>query len=192
MTMSIRLMTWDVLYWALGLALMGSVHAQGSGRLYLCPGNLYTNQLDARQAREQSCRVVEPARLSQALPSVPVAALVSGGVQSAAGGEGSGTAVANPATMSGATTAQASDTNQFPSRVASKGVAAATRTVDTATQRARDRDARLIIQTELNRTVERLEQLVRQSPSSPVQEAAVRRLREDEAALRRELARLPG
>ena len=64
--------------------------------------------------------------------------------------------------------------------------------MDSATQRARDRDARLIIETELKRTVERLEQLARQpATNQPGHEAAVRRLREDEAALRRELTRLP-
>lgn len=166
---------------------MGSVQAEG-GRLYACPGNLYTNQLTAQQARELGCQPASPARVSQAQPVHQVVAVaVQPGTSASPAG------LAAPAAQPAEPTAPTATASASPavSRSASGNAAAPAKNVDTATQRARDRDARLIIETELKRTVERLEQMARQANNQPGHEAALRRLREDEAALRRELTRLP-
>ena len=55
-------------------------------------------------------------------------------------------------------------------------------------QSARDRDARLILEAELNRTLVAQQSLV--SPAGVADPTRLHRLRQDEAALRREIARL--
>ncbi len=193
---------WGALCGVLTVVFMGSAQAE-TGRLYACPGNLYTNQLTAQQARHQGCQPAAPARVSQAQPVHPLAAVAAlpGSAASPAGAgspatgadalAGSPASAANAATKPAETTATKVSANPATSNSPARGAAAPTKNVDSATQRARDRDARLIIETELKRTVERLEQMARQANNQPGHEAAVRRLREDEAALRRELTRLP-
>ncbi|MDZ4101009.1 MAG: hypothetical protein U1E12_04955 [Hydrogenophaga sp.] len=60
--------------------------------------------------------------------------------------------------------------------------------VASSLQRARDQDAQAILQSELARTLAALQTL--QRSGNAAQTAMLTRLREDEAALRRELARL--
>jgi hypothetical protein len=62
---------------------------------------------------------------------------------------------------------------------------------DVAKQRQRDSHAREIIEAELARTQAQMQSLSAQ-PASPDALNALQRLRVDEAALRRELARRPG
>lgn len=61
-------------------------------------------------------------------------------------------------------------------------------------QRERDAHARQILQQELQRTLSRIESLQARSENAPGggDAAALQRLRADEAALRRELQRVPG
>lgn len=190
---------WGALCGVLTVFFMGPVQAEGS-RLHVCPGNLYTNQLSAQQARQLGCQPAAPARVSQAQPMhqwVAVAGSAVGPAGVAAPATGVDAAAGNPAPAGNAAAKSAETTasNPSPAPVASRNpssqAAAPSKNVDSATRRARDRDARLIIESELNRTVERLEQMTRQATTQPGHEAAVRRLREDEAALLRELARLP-
>lgn len=181
---------WGALCGVLTVFFMGSVQAEG-GRLYACPGNLYTNQLTAQQARELGCQPASPARVSQAQPVHQVVAVA---VQPGTSASPAGVAApaAQPAEPTAPTATASASASPAVTRSASGNGAALAKNVDSATQHARDRDARLIIETELKRTVERLEQMARQAATNqPGHEAAVRRLREDEAALRRELMRLP-
>lgn len=193
---------WGALCGVLTVVFMGSVQAEG-GRLYACPGNLYTNQLTAQQARELGCQSASPARVSHAQPVHQVVAVaVQPGTSASPAGVAAPAAGVDTLAVSLATTPVAAakpaettvpiaSASPAVTRSASGNGAALAKNVDTATQRARDRDARLIIETELKRTVERLEQMARQANNQPGHEAALRRLREDEAALRRELTRLP-
>lgn len=63
---------------------------------------------------------------------------------------------------------------------------------DASRQRQRDAHAREIVLAELTRTQARIQTLSAQPPSGPDAESALLRLRLDEDALRRELARRPG
>lgn len=63
---------------------------------------------------------------------------------------------------------------------------------DDERQRQRDSHARAVVMAELARTQARIQTLSAQSPSGPETESALQRLRIDEDALRRELARRPG
>ncbi len=63
---------------------------------------------------------------------------------------------------------------------------------DASRQRQRDSHARDIVLAELARTQARIQTLLAQPPSGPDAESALLRLRLDEDALRRELARRPG
>lgn len=186
------------------LWLCGYVNA---GTLYQCPRNLFTNQIDEAQARLQGCSLAAPGRLTQGLappaPPSPAAVLPTTSVAVA------GSPVADP-------TAQASDAPAAPSVMpvtpATSAVAAAALVVQgmpvapaapvqtaaprsaalarthepaamrvaSTRQRARDQDAQAILQTELARVV---------SAQRGAEHVALNRLREDEAALRREIAR---
>lgn len=63
---------------------------------------------------------------------------------------------------------------------------------NTSRQRQRDVHAREIVLAELSRTQAQIQLLSAQQPSSQPSESALLRLRIDEDALRRELARRPG
>lgn len=143
---------------------------------YLCPGNLLTNQIDAAQALAQKCAPAGRGRLSQAsvAPSPPAtAAAIS--VASAA--------------SSARRTAQLPKPPLVPPLA--RAEPAILSSTDVAAQRARDTDARAILQSELTRTLAAQQALAGKADSNPESRAALDRLRADEAALRRELARLP-
>ena len=153
----------------LGLLIgFGGMTCAWAGPLYQCPGMLFSNNLDPVQARAMGCEPMQPGRLSQA----------------------HNTPTAQSETRE--TDAPAADTV----RPSSAPVALGTRQLaepgpEVAKQRQRDSHAREIIQAELARTQAQMQSLSAQPPGADAQNA-LQRLRIDEAALLRELARRPG
>ncbi len=143
--------------------------------VYRCPGNLYTDQITVREAAERGCKTLEGAAVTvvqSRRPEAPKpAASGAAGTTGAAGA--SGTA---PARSSG-----------------NEGVR-----IDPAEQRARDTDARRILDGELRKEEDRLAQLQKDltnaTTASPERQgelrAALARKEADVAAIRRELAKL--
>lgn len=140
--------------------------------VYRCPGNLYTDQITVREAAERGCKTLEGAAVTvvqSRRPEAPKAA-ASGGAAA------SGTAPAAAARSGG-----------------NEGVR-----IDPAEQRARDTDARRILDGELRREEERLAQLqkdLKDAATAPAERqnelrAAVSRKEADVAAIRRELTKL--
>lgn len=150
---------------------LGFSEAFASTGFWVCPGNLLTNQLAPREAQAQACRPLEPGGVSQAQGPRPED---SGG--------STPSPVAQPSTP-------APPVNPPPAAPPPAGPAPAT-LVRPAAQQQRDDDARQILQAELGRTQARLQALSLQT-ADPQNAAALHRLRSDEAALLRELARLP-
>ena len=169
---------------AVVLAAASSAQAQAQGpAVYRCPGNpvLYTDALSPQEARERGCTTLEgtPITVFQARPRPP--------------------APAAPAGAAAAATAPAAGP-------AARGADAR---VDPAEQRARDRDARRILEAELRREEDRLAELRREFNNGQPERrgdernferylervaslrAALARTEADVAALRRELAKLP-
>lgn len=172
---------WKFSFWMwLCLWLFTTAHGQSTAaEMYRCPGNLFTNQIGPTQARQQGCEQVAPAGYSQVHLT-------------------NATSVAQNQSPDDAsvTTVLAPDPLRVPEpNVASRRTAVANThkfAEDVSVQRARDRDARWILERELSRTQARLASLLQPTGANPgVDDAAVQRLRADEAALRRELARLP-
>lgn len=142
-------------------------------QVYRCPGNLYTDQITAREAQERGCKT---------LSGAPV------------------TVVQSPARRPASGTGPAASAAQGRPEVR----------VDPAEQRARDTDARRILEGELRKEEERLAQARRELADGEAQrrgdernyakyqervaelKAAVARKEADVAAIRRELAKLPG
>jgi len=198
-----RVLVWGAALVAALLWTSMSALATSAGALYQCPRNLFTNQIDEVQARLQGCSRVAPGRLTQGLrpqvapsqaavllaaPAVPGGAPESAPVAvTAATGAGDPDAVA-------ATPASAVPVAQTaPAVPAAPSTAVAPRSTTTVRapepagmrlasirQRVRDQDARAILQTELARVV---------LAQRGAEHMALNRLREDEAALRREIAR---
>jgi hypothetical protein len=154
-----------------------SAFAQQQGTVYRCPGPpvLYTDQVTAQEAKEKGCRTIEgaPITIVQATrPRVPAS--------------GSAGAASGPAVRNG------------------EG------RVEPAEQRARDSDARRILSEELRREEARLAEMVREFNNGEPERrgdernyaryqqrvaemrAAIQRKEADLAAIRRELAKLPG
>ncbi len=150
---------------------LGCSEAFGSTGFWLCPGNLLTNQLAPREAQAQACRPLEPGGVSQAQGLRPGDSVGS-----------TPSPVAQPATPP-------PPVNPPPVAPPPAGPAPAT-LVRPVAQQQRDDDARQILQAELGRTQARLQALSLQTPD-PQNADALHRLRSDEAALLRELARLP-
>lgn len=100
---------------AVGLCMTGAVQAQ---QVYRCPGNLYTDQLGAKEAQERGCKTLE---------GTPI------------------TVIQGPRREPAAKAAPA---------VPASGVREAR--VDAAEQKARDSDARRILEAELRKEEERL------------------------------------
>ena len=164
------------------LAASGQAMAQG---LYRCPGNVFTNQMHPAQAQHKGCVPVRPVGLTQAqvharVPHAPTVPAV--GVESARPGARTerplATAVPAPQPVAKARPADPS-TPRVPA-------------VDPAVQRDRDRDARQILQNELVRTQGRIQSLMASGGADASRDEALQRLRADEQALQRELARWPG
>jgi chromosome segregation ATPase len=154
------------------LALAGVASAQERA-VYRCPGNLYTDQLSAREAQERGCKTLD---------GVPVT-VVQSPKRPGSGG--------TPAPASAAPAASRADAR-----------------IDSRDQRARDSDARRILETELRKEEDRLAQLqkdynqgeperrgdernyARYQERVAEMKAAIARKEADVAALRRELAKL--
>ena len=168
-----------------------SALAQDTARpVYRCPGPpvLYTDAITPEEARERNCRGIDGAPLTVVqTPRRP-----------------------GPGTAQPSGTAPASGVG-MPSSTAAPGAATAPRPdtrIDPAVQRARDADARRILETELRREEERLELLKREfnngEPERRGEErnfalyqqrvaemrAAIGRKEADIAAIRRELGKL--
>lgn len=195
-------------------ALLGATcaaRAAADGPLYQCPRNLFTNQIGEAQAKQQGCSRVVPGRLTQAgvVVEAPRAEvdLAQGAAASAAATATPPVPTANPhgtppaAEVPGAAPLATQGLLVVPGLPAtpdprlSAAAAAPPRApmpvaqrVASSLQRARDQDAQAILQSELARTLAALQTL--QRSGNAAQTAMLTRLREDEAALRRELARL--
>jgi hypothetical protein len=163
---------------AAGLILISPFIASGAFALqplYLCPGNLFSNQLEPAQARAMGCQPALAGRLSQARDAQePTTG--AGSTADETGPIKPETAVPPPVGV---------NTSASPYRKPTQTVA------DAAQQRARDSDAKEILRSELARTQAQLQALMDQTSSGSETDSALQRLRADEAALRRELARLP-
>lgn len=167
--------------------------AQAQATLYRCPGNLFTNDIDARSAREQGCVRAQTAGWSQGAAALdaseaaqvpPIAA-----VPAAAQALPAGSAAASQAVPRSAVPV-AESRSPGPAaepREARSPVARPVR-VEPADQRERDRDALAILQAELRRTLAEQQSLAARTDVA-AESATWQRLRADEQALRRELAR---
>ena len=158
----------------LTLALAGDAALAQSGQVYyICPGNVFTNTISAKEAESRGCK----AREAQQPTTIP--------------------APRSPATK--------------PPPVASSGpgLRASDSRVDQAEQRARDTDARRILEAELRKEEERLEALKREYNNGEPErrgdernaqkyldriaelKASISRKEADVSAIRRELGKLP-
>jgi hypothetical protein len=165
-----------------GLVLAGVACVWAAPPLYVCPGPLFTNDLDPAQARARACVQAQAGRLSQAHNADADSSAPVQGTAPTAG------------PLAPAQSAQAQKAPTAPT--------AATPATSTATpspislsdglkQRQRDSQAREIILAELARTQTQLQALSAKPHNSPETDRALQRLRVDEEALRRELARRP-
>jgi hypothetical protein len=167
-----------------GASLLGAnAHAQ-SGTVYRCPGNpvLYTDALSAKEARDKGCRLLDGAPI---------------------------TIIQGPAKKPPVTASASERTAPAGSAASGAGRSGESR-VDPADQKARDTDAKRILQAELKKEEERLAALQKefnvgeperrgdernyQKYQDRVAEmkAAIVRKEADIAAIKRELAKLPG
>jgi len=170
---------------AVALVVSAAAVAAQDRPVYRCPGNLYTDQYSAKEAAELGCKTLDGAPVT--VVQSPVRRPTSGG--SSGGGEGSG-----PKTASGAAPAVR---------------ASGEMRVDPAQQRARDSDARRILEAELRKEEERLAALqkdynngeperrgdernyARYQERVAEMKSAIARKEADIAALKRELTKLP-
>lgn len=166
--MSAALVLWAVagLAWA----------ATPSPVIYRCPGNVISNELDARQAKQLGCQVLQlayvtvlPAQILPALPAAPASA-----ASAASAAVVASSAVAAPVAP----------------RLVAAGPGRAGVRVAASEQRSRDSDAYNILSSELKRELVYLATL-RQRPADASVAAAIARSAADIAALERELARHP-
>jgi hypothetical protein len=178
---------------ALRMTLVAAVAAGAASALaqerpvYRCPGNLYTDQYSAKEAADLGCKTLDgaPVTVVQSPVRRPPASGGGGG-----GGEG---AAARPSGSGAAPAVRASGEMR----------------VDPAQQRARDSDARRILDAELAKEEERLAALrkdfnngeperrgdernfARYQERVAEMKASIARKEADIAALKRELAKLP-
>jgi hypothetical protein len=167
---------------ALALAVGATAVGAQERPVYRCPGNLYTDQYSAKEAADLGCKMLDGA---------PVSVVQSSVRRAPAGGGGEGGAV-RPA--SGAAPAVR---------------ASGEMRIDPAQQRARDSDARRILDAELAKEEERLAALrkdynngeperrgdernyARYQERVAEMKSAIARKEADIAALKRELTKLP-
>jgi hypothetical protein len=144
--------------------------------IYRCPGNVISNELDARQAKQMGCQRLALANVTvlpvQTLPALPAAA-ASAALPAPAAKVPTAFSVAP-----GGTTAPASASSRASIRVPA------------IEQRSRDSDAFTILSSELKHEQAKLASL-RQHPASAESNAAMARSVANIAALERELARHP-
>ncbi|UCU92247.1 hypothetical protein [Hydrogenophaga taeniospiralis] len=159
--------------------------AQGA-TLYVCPGNLFTNQLDQARAQAQGCREASGDGLSQAAladpPARSTAVTVAQPVPAAA------TPVKPHLREPASRFASSRARSQARDERTAVGAASPVLKVNPSLQRARDQDALSILQAELARTQAAQKALTGPAGGAP-DNAALQRLRVDEVALRRELER---
>jgi len=144
--------------------------------IYRCPGNVISNELDARQANQLGCQVLKlahvtvlPSQISPELPAAPASAASAAAVASSA--------------------AEAPVARRRVTVLAIEPARAGVR-VAASEQRSRDSDAFNILSSELKRELANLASL-RQRPADASVAAAIARSAADIAALERELARHP-
>ena len=164
----------------LGMLAASPASAADGSVMYRCPNNEYSNTIGAKEAKDRGCRVIEGA---------PVSIIQGARPRSSGGNAGSGSATASTA----------------PSG-ASSGMPTAR--VDPVSQRARDSDARTILEAELRAEEERLGNLQKEFNSGQPERqgnernyqkyldrvnelrASITRKEGDIAAIRRELGKL--
>lgn len=160
--------------------LVGVWFSAGADPVYLCPGNRFTNRIDAASAAAIGCHLASAGRVSLAfapaeappsLPAVPASPALP---------------LASAVPPASAPVPAIAPPLPLPLSTASPP---ARSVVGTAEQRALDSDAHAILQRELARTLASQQALLQQG-SGPDAQPQLQRLRQDEAALRREMARL--
>lgn len=179
---------------AFAITFTGWTHlpAQAQERqVYRCPGNVYTDQLSSREAQRMGCKTLDgmPVTVVQPRRSKP-----SGGSRPAEA------SVSRPAGPAPGSSAAVTATPSTPSGGALR--------VDANDQRARDSDARRILESELRKEEEKLGLMRKEFNSGEPErrgdernfakyqervgelKAAIARKEADVAALRRELSKL--
>ncbi len=192
------------LWLVLGCGLAWTVAAQASPSLYVCPGPLFTNDLAPAQAKARGCELAGQGRLSQA-HNPPVQDMTTAETEArSASAETAPSVVSAPSliptparplapTLGATSAAPSSALGAAPGPMAATAARQiAQPTADASRQRQRDSHAREIVLSELARTQARIQTFSAQPPSGPEAESALQRLKRDEDALRRELARRPG
>ncbi len=150
-----------------------------AGAMHWCPGNRFTDALSPQEARERGCRPAASGRLSQVEPlTVPKPEEPAAAVSESADAVST---VSAPLIASRSPSPATAPHPVAPQADSPRSVAA-------PVQAARDRDARQILEAELERTRAAQRSLV--SSVGAADSERLHRLRQDEAALRRELARL--
>jgi hypothetical protein len=175
--MTLMRLTSAALVWCAASSLTWA--ATPSSVIYRCPGNVISNELDARQAKQLGCQVLKLAHVTvlpaQILPALPATPVSSASAASAAA------VVSSPVAAPVAprrVTVLATEPGRAGVRVAA------------SEQRSRDSDAFNILSSELKRELANLASL-RQRPADASIAAAIARSAADIAALERELARHP-
>jgi hypothetical protein len=176
--------------WLTAILIAGTVQAQTTGNpVYRCPGNLYTDQYTPKEAQDKGCRTIDGAPITimpTARPRPAPGAPAPTSPTSAPGAAGTTTAAAPAAALGGP-----------GSRV------------DPSEQRARDTDARRILEAELRKEEDRLATMQKEFNNGEPERrgdernyqkyiervaemrAAITRKESDIAAIKRELAKLP-
>lgn len=208
-----------VLCWALGAGATPPLSSLAAAPLYVCPGPLFTNDIHPAQARAQGCTLAQQGRWSQAqAPEPPQAsaplASVALSSNTPSNNNNNKTFLANGVANSPQTTTAVPLTqpslpalSPAPSAPGASAQALPVRAAlprpepqatpaepgsDALRQRQRDRHARDIVLAELASTQARIQSLSARPQVSADDESALQRLRRDEDALRRELAKRPG
>lgn len=188
------------LWLVLGCGLAWTVAAQANPNLYVCPGPLFTNDLAPAQAKARGCELAAQGRLSQA-HNPPVQDMTTAetdprsALAETAPGLASAPALiptsARPLAPTLGAPSEVLGAAPGPTATATRQIAQPTADASRQRQRQRDSHAREIVLAELARTQARIQTFSAQPPSGPEAESALQRLKRDEDALRRELARRP-
>lgn len=180
---ALRLNRWTLAVWCAGWCCAAA--AQGA-TLYVCPGNLFTNQLDAARAQAQGCREVSGEGLSQAALSDPPVRKEAAAIEKPVPPTATPDKPRLREPASRVASSRASSQAQVVRAVG--GGASPDQKVSASLQRERDQDALAILQAELART-QAAQKALASSTGGATDNAALQRLRVDEVSLRRELER---